>query len=141
MATTKKRTTKKKKGVPGAAIAAGVVAAGAAAAAGYYFYGSKNAKKHRAEAVRFAKSVKNEVVREAKKLKDIDEKVLHGIVDRIAGAYKGTRNVTEEELAALVGELKSNWKKIQAEARGSFGSAKHAAPRKKRPAKRAARKA
>jgi uncharacterized protein HemX len=69
-----KKTAKKstKKGQSNAMIAAeigaGVVAAAGAAAAGYYFYGDKKAKKHRQAAAKWAKGMKADVIKEAKKV-------------------------------------------------------------------------
>lgn len=114
MPTTKKAT--KKKGVPAAGIAAGAAAAAAAAGAAYYFYGTKHAKQHRAKAARWANAMKKEVVREAKKLKDLDDTLVHGVIDRVSKAYRSEKGVTPADLKAAVAELKSNWKKVKAEA-------------------------
>ena len=135
-----KKAPAKKKGMSDlqkAELGAGVLAAVAAAgAAGYYFYGAKGAKKHRAAAAKWAKGLKNDVVREAKKLKDLDEKAMAGIVDQAAKAYKGLDDVTPGDLRAAVAELKGNWEKMKKEVRGAK---KKTAP-KKAPAKKAAPK-
>lgn len=111
-----------------AEIGAGVLAAVAAAsAAGYYFYGAKDAKKHRNATAKWAKGLKNDVVREAKKLKEIDEKAMAVIVDHAAKAYKGLDEVTPGELRAAVSELKGNWESVKKELKRT---AKKAAPKK-----------
>lgn len=136
-----KKAPAKKKGMSTlqkAEIGAGVIAAVAAAsAAGYYFYGSKDAKKHRNATAKWAKGLKNDVVKEAKKLKSLDEKAMAAIVDQAAKAYKGLDDVTPGDLRAAVAELKGNWQSVQKELRRA--TAKKAAPKKAAP-KKAAKK-
>ncbi len=125
-----------------AEIGAGVLAAVAAAgAAGYYFYGAKGAKKHRSAAAKWAKGLKNDVVREAKKLKDLDEKAMGAIVDQAAKAYKGLDDVTPGDLRAAVAELKGNWEKMKKEVRGKSKKTAKKAPAKKAAPKKAVKKA
>lgn len=145
-----KKTAKKapaKKGMStmqAAEIGAGVIAAVAAAsAAGYYFYGAKDAKKHRNATQKWAKGLKNDVVREAKKLKDLDEKAMAVIVDQAAKAYKGLDDVTPGDLKAAVAELKGNWESVKKELKRTGGKAKAAAKKavKKAAPKKAVKKA
>lgn len=133
-----KKAPAKKKGLSDlqkAEIGAGVLAAAvAASAAGYYFYGSKDAKKHRNATAKWAKGLKNDVVREAKKLKDLDEKAMAVVVDQAAKAYKGLDDVTPGDLRAAVKELKGNWENVRKELKRSGSKAKKtvkkAAPKK-----------
>lgn len=135
----KKSTGKKMTKLEAVEIGAGVLAAVAAAgAAGYYFYGSKNAKKHRAATSKWAKGLKADVVREAKKLKKLDEKAIAAIVDQAAKAYKGLDDVTPGDLRGAVNELKGNWSAIRKEL-GSSG--KKAATTAKKAVKKAVKKA
>lgn len=134
---TKKNNRATKRKVPAAGIAAGVVAATAAAGAAYYFYGAKGAKRHRAAAAKWAGGMKREVVKEAKKIQKLDDKVMHGIIDRVAGTYRAARSVDPEEIRQAAMELKKNWQKIRAEL--TPRSSKKVG--KKRPAKKAAKKA
>jgi hypothetical protein len=140
-----KKAPAKKKGMSDlqkVELGAGVLAAVAAAgAAGYYFYGAKGAKKHRAAAAKWAKGLKADVVREAKKLKDLDEKAMAAIVDQAAKAYKGLDDVTPGDLRAAVAELKGNWEKMKKEVRGKKKAATKKAPTKKAAPKKAAKKA
>jgi len=126
-----KKTAKKapaKKGMSTlkkAELGAGVLAAVAAAAgASYYFYGAKDAKKHRNATTKWAKGLKNDVVREAKKLKDLDEKAMATIVDQVAKAYKGLDDVTPGDLRAAVAELKGNWDSVRKELKKTTTKAK-----------------
>lgn len=127
-----KKAPAKKKGMSTLAkaeLGAGVLAAVAAAgAAGYYFYGSKDAKKHRNATAKWAKNLQKDVVREAKKLKDLDEKAMAAIVDQAAKAYKGLDDVTPGDLRAAVSELKGNWEQVKKELRRT--GVKKAAPKK-----------
>ncbi len=146
-----KKTAKKVKGgkkmsnLQKAEIGAGMLAAVAAAgAATYYFYGAKDAKKHRNATAKWAKGLKNDVVREAKKLKELDEKAMAVIVDQAAKAYKGLDDVTPGDLRAAVNELKGNWESVKKELKRTV---KKAAPKKavkkaapKKAAKKAAKK-
>lgn len=132
--TAKKAPAKKQGGKKGmstlekAELGAGVIAAVAAAgAAGYYFYGAKDAQKHRNATKKWAKGLKNDVVREAKKLKDLDEKAMAAIVDSAAKAYKGLDDVTPGDLRLAVAELKGNWEQVKKELRRTGGKAKTSA--------------
>jgi hypothetical protein len=121
-----KKTTKhasKKKGVPVAGIAAGVIAAAAAASATYYFYAAKDAKKHRKVAAKWANDMKLEVVREAKKLEKLDDKVMHEIVDRVAKTYRAAKSVDPAEIRQAAMELKANWENMRAELKGPVARA------------------
>ncbi len=145
-----KKTAKKVKGgkkmsnLQKAEIGAGMLAAVAAAgAATYYFYGAKDAKKHRNATAKWAKGLKNDVVREAKKLKELDEKAMAVIVDQAAKAYKGLDDVTPGDLRAAVNELKGNWESVKKELKRTVKkTTKKAAPKKvvKKAVKKAAKK-
>ncbi|MES2225862.1 MAG: hypothetical protein V4480_03565 [Patescibacteria group bacterium] len=129
---TKKATKKGKTGGQSAAVTAmevgaGVLAAAAAAGAGYYFYGDKNAKKHRAAASKWAKGMKADVVKEAKKLKKLDQKAMAAIVDRAASAYSSMKSVDKADITRAAAELKKNWQHIEREVRGMAGKARPAA--------------
>ncbi|MFM2330868.1 MAG: hypothetical protein RLZZ26_375 [Candidatus Parcubacteria bacterium] len=103
------------KGNLGKKIGAGLLVAGAAAAAGYYFYGSKDAKKHRQTATKWASDLKKEVVRKAGDVKKMDAKGFGRIVDTVASTYNGVRSIDAADLRRAVKELKTNWKMVQRE--------------------------
>lgn len=122
MATKKaaKKTAPKKASAKniGPALAAGTAAAVAAAGAGaaaYYFYGTKNAKKHRQAASRWAKGLKTDVQKGVKNLKKVDAKAVGRVVDSAAAAYQGMRGVAESDVTLAVKELKNNWHHIARE--------------------------
>jgi gas vesicle protein len=91
-------------------------AAGAAAvAAGYYFYAHKNAKKNRDAATKWATDFKDDVIRQAKQIKNIDKASLVGVIDGVSRAYEGIRNLDSKDLKRAADELKDNWEKLQQE--------------------------
>ncbi len=92
----------------GAATAAGV-------AAGYYFYASKNAKKHRQVASKWAVNLKKDVIKQAKKVSNIDRDTLAGIIDKASETYQNVRDVGPTELSRATKELKNNWKELVGE--------------------------
>jgi hypothetical protein len=113
--TSAKKTVKKGTNTLLAAeIGAGVLAAGAAAA-GYYFYGAKDAKKHRNAAAKWAKGMKADVIKQAKKAQKLDKKVVAAIVDQAHKAAQGVKNVDKAELMRAATELKNNWQEIERE--------------------------
>jgi hypothetical protein len=96
-------------------VGAGLVAAAAAAGAGYYFYFSKEAKAHRKVAAKWATDLKREVVRQAKKAKELEQDTVHAIVDKAAAAYRGVKSIDAAHLMTAAGELKDNWTEIKRE--------------------------
>ncbi len=99
-----------------AEVGAGIAVAAAAAAAGYYFYGSKDAKQHRKIAAKWATDMKKDVIKEAKKLKNVDAKTIGKVVDSAAAAYYGVQNIDRKDLARAAKELKANWELVRKEA-------------------------
>lgn len=105
----------------------GVLAAAALAAAGYYFYASKNAKKNRQVAAKWAIDMKRDVVKRAKALKNVDRAAVAAIVEQSARAYKGVRGLDRGEVERAAKELKKNWQKIAAELKRGGAKVKSAA--------------
>lgn len=125
-----------------AGVGAGVLAAGAAmAAAGYYFYASKDAKQHRKIAAKWAGNLKNDVVKQAKKVQNIDKAQLAAIVDKAAAAYETVRSVDKNDLQKAAKELKSNWQELAAELASGMKQAKKTAKKTAAGAKKSATKA
>ena len=118
--------TKKQKTGIGAALAA--TAAGLAA--GYSFYASADAKKHRRIAAKWAKNLKDDVVREAKASGIVDRATLLRIVDRASGAYARVSSIDGKQLAKAARELKANWQHLAREAGTKKRAVKKAASRK-----------
>ena len=113
-------TNKKIEKVSNTGTGVGIVAVGAALAAGYYFYMSKNAKKNRKMVEGWAVSLKDEVMEKAKTIKDsLNKESLVNIIDEVAENYYTAKNVTKEDVTALVNELKQNWSKVVEELKNS----------------------
>ena len=107
---------------------AALAAAGAAAAAGYYFYASENAPKHRKIATKWAKELKNDVIKEAKKLKKIDKAAVMKIVNQAQVAYaKNGPKIDKAALMQAASELKKHWDEIRDEADTTVAAAKKSA--------------
>lgn len=109
----KERTQKPRMKMRNKLLAAAAGAAGAAA--GYYFYASKNAKKNRATFGKWADDFKDDVVDQAKQIKNIDRTTLLGIVDGVTKAYEGVRGLDRKDLMKAADELKDNWQKLRME--------------------------
>ncbi len=122
-------------------VGAGVLAAAAAAGAGYYFYGDKDAKKHRAAASAWAKGMKADVLKEARKAKKLDQKAMAAIVDKATAAYQAARGVDKADLAAAARELKKHWRKVEEELNKAKSSVKKATKKTGTAAKKSAKTA
>jgi hypothetical protein len=130
-----------------AGLAAAAAAAGAAAA-GYYFYASKDAKSNRKNAAKWARDMKDDVVKQAKKVQDIDRAQLLKIIDGAAATYETVRTIDRKDLTNAARELKNNWQLLSEEVvgrgkrmmAGAPKTAKKAVKKVKRAAKKAAPK-
>jgi hypothetical protein len=113
--------TNNTKSTVAATVGAGLAAAGAA---GYYFYASPKAKSHRKIAAKWATDLKDDVVREAKKVQKLRAKDFAKIVDVAAEAYHGIRSIDAGDVRRAAKELKSNWQSVQEEltAKGRRGA-------------------
>src|SRR4051812_38232435 len=105
--------TKNKNAVLAAEVGAGLAAVGAAAAAGYYFYASKDAKKHRKVAAKWADGLKKEVIKETKRLQDIDARSVARAIDTAASTYAAARSIDAGEIRRATAELKKNWELVK----------------------------
>jgi uncharacterized protein HemX len=90
-----------KKGNMAKKVGAGIIAASAVAAAGYYFYGSKDAKKHRGDATKWAKDMKDEILQETEKLKKLKPEDFAKVVDVVAGTYAQSKQTLKEVKKAV----------------------------------------
>jgi hypothetical protein len=115
-------------------------AGAAAAAAGYYFYAHKNAKKNRDAAAKWATDFKDDVMRQAGQIKNLDRAALVGIVDGVTRAYEGVRSLDSKDLMRAAEELKDNWQKLRAELKTSGVAAGKEARKTVQEAARSARK-
>ncbi len=97
-------------------IGAGLLAGAAtAAAAGYYYFASDGATKHRSVAARWARELKSDVVRQARKIQDIEQADYLAIVDGATQMYARIRGLDKNDLSRAAGELKDNWEWLRDE--------------------------
>jgi hypothetical protein len=128
----KKSTASKGLGV--AAALAGV------AAAGYYFYASPEAKQHRKIATKWASTMKSDVLKQAKALKNIDRKSVEAIIMNAQKTYKGLKNMDHKEVERAARELKMNWQEIVKEVGKGASTAKKTAKKVVTSAEKAVKK-
>ncbi len=88
------------------------VATGAAAAAAYYLYGSENAKQHRKELAVWAKKAEQEIVREAKKIKDtaLTDAAIAGVINQVARRYGAAKNIDERDVKEFMSSVQKGFK-------------------------------
>lgn len=108
-----------------------IVAAGAAAAAGYYFYGSKNAKRNRQKAAKWAREFKGDVSRGVQKLQHVDREAVVALVDAAAASYERARSIRREDIATASDELRRHWQRLVSESRTRARKRRAAKPRKR----------
>ncbi len=106
----------------------GGIAAVAAAAAGVYMLTGKNAK-NRKKLGKWVNNMQDEIVSELGKAGKLTKASYHKVIDGAAKNYKGLKNVSTVELAAVAKELKSNWDHISAELQSASKTVKRAAPK------------
>lgn len=132
--------TKKNMGGKVAMGAGALAVAAAAAAAGYYFYASKDAKKNRKIAAKWASGLQKEAVKQAKKIGAASQADVMKAVSAATAAYEGVKSIDTKQLAHAAKELKDNWKEIVVEV-GSSGGKKAAKKSAKKSARRAIKRA
>ena len=122
-----------------------LAAAAGAAAAGYYFYASPEGKQHRKIAAKWASDMKAEVLKQAKRAKNIDRKTIESIIENAQKTYVGLKNMDHKEVERAARELKGNWEQIMKElgknATTAKKSAKKAVKKAVKTVKKAAKKA
>jgi hypothetical protein len=105
-------TKKKKKDEGGGGFAIGLAAVAATAAAGYFLYG-KDGEKNRKKLKGWMVKAKGEAIEKIEKLKSVDEVKYHAIIDSVGKKYCKAKNIDNEDVEALMADLKKHWAKIQ----------------------------
>ncbi len=95
---------------------AGIAATALASAGAFYFYGSKNAKKHRAETLEWMKKAEKEIMVRAKKMKKdaMNSAEYKKIVAEVSKKYESLKNVDAKDVQDFALTLTKAWKDIQA---------------------------
>lgn len=83
----------------------------AAAAAGAYLVYGKTAK-HRRALRGWALKMKGEVLENMEKLKEVNEESYHDVVDKVAKRYKKVKDINQDELKGLVKDIRGAWSKF-----------------------------
>jgi hypothetical protein len=105
-----------KGGVSAGAIAGGVATVAALSAAAYVMFGP-DAKKNRKVIKGWAVKMKGEIIENLEKAKDITEPVYHNIIDKVSSKYAKAKDMNQEELEALVKDVKKHWKTMTAKSK------------------------
>jgi len=90
-------------------------------------------RKKRCKAGQWADKMREEVMREAQKTKDLTEEKFNKIVDGIKPQYEAMKDVGAGELSDLIDELRSHWKTISQEAKNQTDTADPDQKQKKTP--------
>jgi len=95
-------------------IGAGVAALSAAA---YVLFGPEG-KKNRKIIKGWSVKMKGEIIEKFENVKELTEPVYNEIIDNVQAKYAKLKNVDQEELTKVVGEIKKHWKALKKEALG-----------------------
>lgn len=115
-------------------LAVGIGAALVAAAAGAYFLYGKDGAKNRKKIKSWMIKAKGEALEKIEKMKHVSEDTYHNVIDTVGAKYGKLKDVTPEEAALFVKEMKGHWKHIKAELapKPEKKAAKKAAAKKKK---------
>lgn len=95
------------------AIGIGVGVAALSAAA-YVLFGPEG-KKNRKAIRGWAIKMKGEIIEKFEEAKELTEPVYNDIVNKVQAKYAKLKNVDQEELARVAGEIKKHWKALKRE--------------------------
>ncbi len=107
-------------------------AAAAALAGVYYLYGTKAGAKQRVKIKGWMLKAKGEVLEQMEKMKKIDEKTYHAVVEGVTKQYKKIKRIDPKEVVALANDLKRHWKNIEAQIKKVKKGAKRVAKKSKK---------
>lgn len=93
-------------------IGAGIAALSAAA---YVLFGPEG-KKNRKIIRGWSVKMKGEIIEKFENAKELTEPVYNQIIENVQAKYAKLKNVDQEELVKVIGEIKKHWKTIKREA-------------------------
>ncbi len=99
-------------------VVAGVAGVAALSAAAYMLFGPAG-KKNRKKISGWAVKMKGEIIEKFEDLKEVTEPMYNKIVDEVSSKYAKAKNVSVEEVAEVVGEIKKHWKSLVKDAKGT----------------------
>ena len=103
------------------AIGVGIAALAAAAAGAYYLYGSDKSAKNRKQIKSWMLKMKAEVMDRVEGIKDLSKETYDKTIDEVSKKYSQIKNVDQKELMQLAKRMKSHWKEIEADVKGTVG--------------------
>lgn len=98
-------------------VVAGVAGVAALSAAAYMLFGPAG-KKNRKKISGWAVKMKGEIIEKFEDMKEITEPMYHKVVDEISSKYAKAKNVSADEIAEVVSEIKKHWKSLVKDAKG-----------------------
>lgn len=98
-------------------VAAGVAGVAALSAAAYLLFGPEG-KKNRKKISGWAVKMKGEIIEKFEDLKEVTEPMYNKVVDEVSSKYAKAKNLSAEEVAEVVGEIKKHWKSLVKDAKG-----------------------
>jgi len=101
------------------AIGVGIAALAAAAAGAYYLYGSDKSAKNRKQIKSWMLKMKAEVMDKIENVKDLSKEAYDKTIDEVSKKYSQIKNIDQEELIQLAKRMKSHWKEIEADVKGT----------------------
>jgi phage-related protein len=117
---TNKNTDQKNGGHAGMKAAAVIGGLAAATAAGMYFlHHNKGAQKKLKHIRGWVIKAKGEILEKVERLKEVNEELYNKAVDAVMAKYKKISSIDGAELSAVTTELKSHWRNISRELKGS----------------------
>lgn len=111
-----------KKGGLGQALAVGAGVAVASAAA--YLLMGPEGKKNRKQIKGWAVKMKGEMIEKLEDLQEVTEPMYNKVVDEISSKYAKVKNIDQEDVNEVVGELKKHWKALAKDAKNLVKTAK-----------------
>ncbi len=102
------------------AIGVGVVALSVAA---YLLFGAEG-KKNRKMIRGWQVKMKGEIIEKLEAVKEITEPVYHNVVDKVIEKYAKLKHVDQEELLAIVADVRKQWKNMMKDAKPKTKSKK-----------------
>lgn len=92
--------------------AMGIAAGLAALAAGSYFIFGPKGKQNRKAIKGWTLKMKGEVLEKIEKLKEVTPDLYNKVIDDVSAKYAKVKDISAEELAMLVTDMKKHWKAI-----------------------------
>ena len=102
------KKTKKSNFKEGIALGAGIAALSVAA---YVLFGPEG-KKNRKTVRGWSVKMKGEIIEKLEEAKEITEPMYHDILNKVSEKYAGLKNIDQEELKTVVGDLRKPWKHV-----------------------------